>query len=49
MFNNNCARGDGNCDLCEMWNEEEEICMQDEDLGGTGHGDISYSDADPGL
>ena len=23
--------------------------MQDEDLGGTGHGDISYSDADPGL
>ena len=22
---------------------------QDEDLGGTGHGDISHSDADPGL
>lgn len=21
----------------------------DNDLGGTGHGDISYSDADPGL
>ena len=22
---------------------------QDPDLGGTGHGDISWSDADPGL
>jgi hypothetical protein len=23
--------------------------VNDNDLGGTGHGDISYSDADPGL
>ncbi len=36
--------------------EEEEVDEddgdwygEDEDLGGTGHGDISYSDADPGL
>lgn len=29
----------------ENWPEE----YYDRDLGGTGHGDISYSDADPGL
>jgi len=25
------------------------VCYQDDDLGGTGHGDDSYSDADMGL
>jgi hypothetical protein len=49
MNNINCVRADGDCELCDAWNEELEVCMQDEDLGGTGHGDISYSDADPGL
>lgn len=29
--------------------EDDDWDNQDEDLGGTGHGDISYSDADPGL
>lgn len=29
--------------------EDEDYMYQDEDRGGTGHGDISYSDADPGL
>ena len=43
MFNNNCARGDGNCDLCEMWDEAAEVCMQDEDLGGTGKSYIPVS------
>jgi hypothetical protein len=28
---------------------DEDYYMQDDDRGGTGHGDISYSDADPGL
>jgi len=32
------------CDDC--WAEE---ILQDENLGGTGHGDDSYSDADSGL
>ena len=49
MCNINCVRADGDCEQCDAWNEELEVCMQDEDLGGTGHGDISYSDADPGL
>lgn len=44
-----CPTPGKNCDTCEMYNEEEDVCMQDEDLGCTGHGDISYSDADPGL
>ena len=29
--------------------DEEDWDYQDEDRGGTGHGDISWSDADPGL
>lgn len=29
--------------------EDEDWDNQDDDLGGTGHGDMSYSDADPGL
>jgi hypothetical protein len=38
----------------DYWEPEEEdddddFEYQDEDRGGTGHGDISYSDADPGL
>jgi len=49
MFNNNCVRSDGNCELCGAWDEELEVSTQDENLGGTGHGDISYSDADPEL
>lgn len=35
---------DGFCSNC-YYNEDN----QDEDLGCTGHGDISWSDADPGL
>lgn len=31
------------------WGEEQEELFRDPDLGGTGHGDISHSDADPGL
>jgi len=42
-----CPKIDGDCESCEMFNDED--CMQDPDLGGTGHGDISYSDADSGL
>jgi len=49
MFSNYCVRGDGDCSLCEMYNEDTGDCYQDEDLGCTGHGDISWSDADPGL
>ena len=33
----------------ESEQDEEDWANQDEDLGCTGHGDISYSDADPGL
>jgi hypothetical protein len=29
--------------------DEEQWDNQDEDAGGTGHGDMSYSDADSGL
>lgn len=29
--------------------DDEDWENQDEDRGGTGHGDMSYSDADPGL
>jgi hypothetical protein len=32
-----------------MWDEAEEVCMQEEDLGGTGYGDKSLSDIDPNL
>jgi len=46
---NNCARSDGNCELCDAWDEDLQVCMQDDDLGGTGHGDESFSDADTGL
>ena len=44
-----CARADGDCSKCEMWDEKENICYQDDDSGGTGHGEDSFSDADPGL
>ena len=48
MPNNiNCARGDGDCTQCGMYVNGD--CYQDDDLGGTGHGDISFSDADNGL
>lgn len=39
----------------ELWytpdadEDDEDYEYQDEDRGGTGHGDISWSDADPGL
>jgi len=36
-------------DIQEAWNTDSDNCYQDEGLGGTGHGDESYSDADPGL
>ncbi len=42
-------RLDGQCMLCPAYDEEEDECLQDLDLGGTGHGDDSLSDADPGL
>jgi hypothetical protein len=45
MFNNNCVRADGDCELCDAWNEELQVCTQDEDPGGTGHSDESLSDA----
>jgi hypothetical protein len=32
-----------------MFNDEEEQCYQDDDFGGTGHGDDSFSDADPSM
>ena len=43
----NCVRYDGDCEQCDMYIND--TCSQDPDLGCTGHGDISYSDADPGL
>jgi hypothetical protein len=46
---NNCIRNDDNCEKCTSWDDDLEICMQDDDLGGTGHGDESFSDADSGL
>jgi hypothetical protein len=49
MSSRNCIRTDGNCSACSAYDEESDECYQDEDLGGTGHGDESYSDADPGL
>ena len=33
----------------DEWVTPEDWDNQDEDRGGTGHGDISWSDADPGL
>jgi len=39
----------GDCFDCEMYDPEADECYQDEDLGGTGHGDISFSDSDTGL
>jgi hypothetical protein len=44
----NCIRPDGNCLTCSSFNESLEECNQDDDLGGTGYGDDSYSDADLG-
>jgi hypothetical protein len=41
--------GTENCESCDAWNEDLQACMQDENLGGTGHGDESLSDADHGL
>ena len=49
IFNDNCVRAEGNCELCDAWDAELMVCIQDEDLGGTGYGDESLSDADPGL
>lgn len=33
----------------EEWEEDDELDYWDENDGGTGHGDESYSDADNGL
>ena len=49
MSSINCVRPDGDCSLCSAFNEFTDECNQDEDFGGTGHGDDSYSDADSGL
>jgi hypothetical protein len=49
MNSRNCIRQDGNCSVCSAYDEDIEDCNQDEDFGGTGHGDESYSDADPDL
>ena len=38
-----------NPELCGEHCDAVEEYEQDENLGGTGHGDISWSDADPGL
>jgi hypothetical protein len=46
LYNNNSVRADGDCELCYAWNEELEVCTQDEDLCGTGHGDESVSETD---
>lgn len=48
-MNTNCIFMISDCFDCEMYDHEADECYQDEDLGGTGHGDISYSDANPGL
>jgi hypothetical protein len=42
-----CPFFEADCDECPMNLDGE--CNQDPDLGGTGHGDMSFSDADPGL
>jgi len=48
MNNPNCPYNDNrSCDDCDMLIDEE--CNMDNDQGGTGHGDISYSDAEGGL
>ncbi len=44
-----CIRQDGDCANCSAWNVFANECNQDDDLGCTGHGDESYSDADSGL
>jgi len=49
MKSGNCIWPEGDCSLCSAYNEFIDECNQDEDLGRTGHGDESYSDADPGL
>lgn len=49
MKSGNCIRPDGDCSSCSAFNEFIGDCNQDEYLGGTGHGDESMSDADPGL
>jgi len=41
IYHDICSECGEHCDAVE---DEE-----DENLGGTGHGDISWSDADPGL
>jgi len=49
IYLTNCIRPDGNCSVCSAYDEDSDDCNQDEDLGGTGHGDESHSDADPDL
>lgn len=49
MFSRNCIRPDGDCSVCSSYNDDFDYCNQDDDLGSTGHGEDSYSDADPGL
>ena len=44
---NNCIRPDGQCDGCPAFFEGE--CTQDDNAGGTGHGDISMTDAEGNL
>lgn len=45
----NCIRTDGDCSFCSSLIEEFDECNQDDEYGGTGYGDESFSDADPGL
>lgn len=44
-----CIRPDGDCSVCDSHDNFFDVCTQDPDLGGTGHGDESYSDADLGM
>lgn len=49
MLSRNCVRPDSDYSVCSSYNENIDDYNQDDNLGGTGHGDDSYSDADPGL
>ncbi len=41
------SEGEVLCSSCFFMSDDE--LYDNEDRGGTGHGDISHSDADPGL
>ncbi|MDP2338700.1 MAG: hypothetical protein Q8N05_20075 [Bacteroidota bacterium] len=42
MFSRNCVRPDSNYSMCSAYNDDFDDCNQDDDLGGTGHGDDSF-------